>query len=656
MSKNRPFWGQKLVLGLNDYLLLISSLIIIIGGLVYYFYALNWLGIFLTLILVITILIIFPKIIFKKTDYQKNCLILNKKNLIFYLVYLIFFSLALLTLSRVQSSKALISPWQVVDTYFFLFYFLASFSLVITCSRKKINSQIKILLISLHYFLSFGVAIIVYKIGYGFDPFIHQAAMELIDKHGLVLPKTPYYLGEYSLIIIIHKISGLSIYFLNKILVPTLGAIFLPLAFNRLINKFRPAADSSIYKYLTIIFLPILTFPFLTVTTPQNLAYLFLILTILNGLIKGRELWTFILALATLIIHPLSGLPAILFILYQIIKRNRQSLSIRVKKIFTIIIFFSSALILPLALLFANSQNSSNFKINLNVLLTPFKNIFNNLSGAGQEDWLLNFIYFFGENYSFFLLLSLIGAIIYFYKQSLSKQRFSASGLILISSSLVIAYLLAGQIAFNDLINYEQNGYAERILILIIIFLSPYLIFAFYNLIKLILTKNYFTKILWLIFGLFMLEISLYLSYPRFDKYFSSRGYSLSIDDLTAVKTINTEATGSYVVLANQQVSVAALKELGFEHYYETAQGPIYFYPIPTGGPLYQYYLEMVYKNPERKIMNEAMKLVGVEEAYLVINKYWSQSDRIINKAKLTADNFQAINNNVYIFQYQMKK
>jgi hypothetical protein len=78
----------------------------------------------------------------------------------------------------------------------------------------------------------------------------------------------------------------------------------------------------------------------------------------------------------------------------------------------------------------------------------------------------------------------------------------------------------------------------------------------------------------------------------------------------------------------------------------------MYFYPVPTGGPLYQYYLDMVYKNPDRELAVKAMDLVGVKKAYLIVNKYWYQSGRIINEAKLTANKWLSINDEVYIFEY----
>ena len=136
--------------------------------------------------------------------------------------------------------------------------------------------------------------------------------MELIDQTGLVTPKPFYYLGQHGLIIIFHKLTGLSIYALNKFLVPVLAALFLPLAIYRFTNQ--NIQDKS--SWLTVLFVLALTFSPFILSTPQNLSYLFLILAITFGLTENGLVWSLILSLATLAIHPLTGIPAIIWWLF----------------------------------------------------------------------------------------------------------------------------------------------------------------------------------------------------------------------------------------------------------------------------------------------------------------------------------------------------
>jgi hypothetical protein len=72
----------------------------------------------------------------------------------------------------------------------------------------------------------------------------------------------------------------------------------------------------------------------------------------------------------------------------------------------------------------------------------------------------------------------------------------------------------------------------------------------------------------------FMLLASVYASYPRFDNYYNSRGYSTGEADITSVKRAEERADGEkYIALANQQVSAAALHEFGFHNRYIEKDG-----------------------------------------------------------------------------------
>jgi hypothetical protein len=635
-----------------DYLLLAISLTAIFSAGIYYIYALNWISISVIILLVIISFILLYRPLFNAHTPNESDLNIKKSghynnylNYWPYLAYLLFFLLSFYFLNISQSDKALISPWQVVKSNFFIFYTLSSLSLVFILLKSKLSPLGKLLSLSAHYFLSFSVAAIVYKIGYGFDPFIHQATMELIDKKGLVTPKPFYYLGEYGLVVIFHKLSGVSIYLLNKFLLPVLAAIFLPLSTYRLAKQHNVSAS----RWLLPLFILGLTFSPFIATTPQNLSYLFLILTIIFGLTKENLIWPLTLATATLAIHPLTGIPALCWWLVLALRKNSHKLKEKTYQFLKFILFCFSALILPLALFISGGSDFKKITLNFYFIIDPIKNLFVSLNTAGQENWLLNIVYFFSYNYNLWLIIIMAISLIIFYRQK-AKQIFKT--LIFINLALAVAYIISSQIIFTDLIDYEQTNFAARLLILITIFFLPFIISELQKLITLILTQPKIIKITWLVFGLGLVTISLYVSYPRYDSYFNSRGYSTGINDITAVKLIAQEAKSPYIVLANQQVSVAALKESGFDHYYNTNKGQIFFYPIPTGGELYKYYLDMVYKNPSRETMTEACALTGVKESYLIVNKYWYQSDRIISAAKLSANSWQTVNNEVYIFKY----
>ncbi len=144
-----------------------------------------------------------------------------------------------------------------------------------------------------------------------------------------------------------------------------------------------------------------------------------------------------------------------------------------------------------------------------------------------------------------------------------------------------------------------------------------------------------------------------YATYPRDDNFVLNRGYNTSQYDFEAVHYIEKHAKQDFIVLSNQQIAAAAVKEFGFKKYYDSQKGLMFYYPIPTGSPLYQYYLDMVYKKPTKKTMEQAMELAGVEESYFAVNRYWWGFDQIVQWTKLIADDYYVIGNeDVYIFYF----
>lgn len=643
----------------------------IFSALVYYFYSLNLLGVILSIILsIISIIILKKYIILEPGQITKDHF--SFKHLIKLspvLVYLILILATFLELWQARTSQAIISPWELVSESFFIFYFLASLLLFLIIYQNK-HSSITISLISLHYFLGCIVALIIYKLGYGFDPFVHQATLEVISKQGVITPKTPYYLGQYGLIISLHKILGISITFLNKWLLAVLAAWLLPQAifstFYKIIKKLNNNHNYHQIKsafFATTILLT-LSLPLFIVSTPQNLSYLFLILTILYGFNKNI-IPSVIFALTTLAIHPLAGLPAIIWIFWLLSNKLIENYKEKFKKYFQIsiafITFIISATFIPLALFQLSNLDFITIRNSALALFNNFSlKIY--LQTAGQESWWLNLNYFLYFNRFIILFLVIfVGFIIFikFWRQANYNlsQNFKNSwlGLIIISSALLISSVFSSIITFQEIIAYEQGDYANRIFIISIIFLSPFIFLALARLINLILVNKKSIQFIWLIIFLILLTNILYLTYPRFDKYYNARGYNTSYLDIETVKLIDEKSKDPYLVLANQQVSVAALKTFGFNNYFSSPLGPIYFYPIPTGGPLYKYYLDMVYKNPSQETMTEAMNLVGVKQAYLVINKYWHASNSIIEAAKISSQEWQELNQgDIFIFYYKI--
>ena len=637
------------------YFLIAASLLISWGAIVYRLYKLDYIGVIIILILAslsFIIILRFAKKFNKQTIIKPEKIAKRQKHkkpfFAFFVpvIYLFLFAASIYILFTARTSEAIISPWQTIHPFFYALYFLLTACLLFIIAQKKPLAN---LLIILHYALSFSIALIIYKIGYGFDPFIHQATEELIAKTGEVNPKPFYYLGQYALVVLLNKITLIPIIYLDKILVLFFGGIVLPAAMLAVLTKWL---ESKKIVQITILFLLILPFSFLIVTTPQNLAYIFLISTLIYSLNCKNTLDyinIFLLSLAAFFIQPLAGIPALLFACLIIIYNGK----IKIKKIGYFIIYSSMALALPVAFFFFEKNTKSASGISSNSETFSFS--FLNISLPDKENVILNTVYFFIFNIKYILILLAVSGIIIAIKR---RKKCKILSLYFFSSlALFFSYFLSAKLPFAFLINYEQANYSNRILSLACFFLLPFIIIAFYQLIIKIFAQNKIIKYSLLIFFCFLISVSLYSSYPRYDHYFNSHGYSVSKSDLNAVKWIENNAPKNFIVLANQQTSVASLCSFGFKKYYKTDKEEIFYYPIPTGGSLYQYYLDMVYEKPSRKTIGLAMNLAGVNTGYFVLNKYWWAFDKILAEAKLEADSWQEIDNGeVYIFEFKKIK
>ncbi len=672
--------------------ILILSAIIIVGSASFYLWKLNgW--------VYLGFIILFGIIIYKK--YQLRPLFslkqrasfvsrreisfgfFNKKTLISYLPPAIFvFSVSFIVyyLLRHRTDLPIRSPWEVVTWKLFVLYGIAIASFFISL-LSEIPKWLKAIFVFAFTFLSFGTALFLYKIGYGFDPFIHRATVKYIDEFGTISPKPFYYIGQYALVLFFHKIFFLPLAWVDKILVPLLASLTLPILFYNFSKKYFENDKINFLTSLTAIILP---FSIFIATTPQSLANLFLLILIFVSAIPhftpppsqegGKERinwklkienWKFIIALAIMFIHPLSGIPALLFLLLAAILNKIKG---AVKYTLSAGIAVLGSVVLPLVFII---RDRTTLQFNSPEILPQIR-----LFVENKFDLFRNFAYLYRFNFwIIFLGLAVVGVIILIYKKWLAARdssepnpKVATTSLILILTSFIIflnAIFLKIFIKFPEIISYEQADYSNRLIGIAALFLYPLALVPAIYFFKKVVEGDLLVKFFAVLFVTYLALSSFYISYPRVDKFESSHGFSTSKFDIDAVKFIETKAEGKkYIVLANQSVSAAALQEFGFKNRYysivvspryrgETTIEKIYFYPIPTGGILYQYYLDMVYSSPSPLTATEAIKLVGADELYLVINSYWYNAKNIVREAKEKSAAWWSVGGGrIYIFKY----
>lgn len=614
-----------------------------IGAGFYYFWNLGWVAVSLTAVLSLLTTFIFSKsfnwhiqkIIFSKSE---------EKNYATVAAFFVSAGFSLWLLFTNASTEAITSPWQVVSPWFFLFFAL---SIIFSFKLAQNNSTWRKFSTHLIYFIAFGVLAIVYKINYGFDPFIHQASEKFIAEVGPVLPKTFYYLGQYSLVVSWHKLFFLPIGLLDKWLLPLLASLFLPAAVESALIK---AFGDKQTVNLLILALLILPFSFFTYTTPQGLGFLFALISVLFAFgseTKDDKAISVLTALAALACHPLAGLPALFFALTFIVKSSKFKYREPIYGLF----LAANATVLP-AIFYFTHLETNDWPTMLDKLINAISTLPNSLL-PNQENIFLNLIYLLDYNKLIIYILLILGGLIFliFKRKTAQIENY----LICLSHSLAItlSFILMKTLDFSYLIDYEQNNYADRVLIIAGLVALPIAFITIYELIKKTQTMSSLWKKSLLLLLIILISANIYLSYPRKDNYLNSRGFAVSQSDIAAAKWINNDAqTKDYVVLSNQQLSAAALSQFGFAKYYPHN---IFYYPLPTGSELYKTYLKMNEK-PTVETAGEAQTLTGAKLVYFAVNKYWWDANRIIAEADLSASSRHDIGRDLVIFTYDFSK
>lgn len=628
------------------------TLMMIIGAVFYYALHLGTASVLATLIIISLLAIIIQQLPSPVTDLTKSN---QTKWYIQILPILSFITtgvFAFRVLLRTHAVESIRSPWELLPGYFFIFVFLTAVALIILA---LLRSKITIFATMAFAALFFSITLFIYPLGYGFDPFIHQATEQYIADHGTISPKPFTYLGQYALIDTIHRITQLPIVTLDRLLLPILLVLFIPLAG-------WLAFENSVALALLFL-LPLSTF---AATTPQGVANALVIISLLVALgtratgYRGLiPLW--LLGLAAVLTHPIAGIPLLVFVF---IWTGIQSKISSIKKFRSLLIVLTvtiGSVALPLLFALYGLINKSR-----QIVYSDFWNrIFPTLAGVFHTgvfetrfNPLIDLVYFFGANLNLVIIIGVALTLILFWR----KNEFWP--LVFVAAALVSffnAILLLAIIDFSFLPLYEQSGYAERLLDLSMVFLLPIFLWGLSRGLRFVLQKNNLitsTGIILLIAGI--LTSSLYLTYPHQDAYTTEHGWSVGKTDLEAVRFVNQQAGDQpFIVLANQSVSAAALREFGFKYYFpftaiDGEKSTAFYYPIPTGGPLYAYFLQMSYTGPKRVTISDAMDRAGVQLGYFIMNRYWSNSSETIERAKLIASAWWEFGNGaVTVFEFK---
>jgi F0F1-type ATP synthase membrane subunit c/vacuolar-type H+-ATPase subunit K len=570
-------------------------------------------------------------------------------------------------LAGAATGESIRSPWDVVPQAFLVVVFLAVLAAFGLALSGHIGRAAAWPLAALSL-LALAVAVLVYQVGYGFDPFIHQATERVILASGAITPKPFYYAGQYALITALAHLTGSDLVLLDRWLVPVGFALLLPLAAWSLRRTFRWPPAAAITAAGALLLLPLT--PFIS-STPQGWANLMALMTLFSLLVtetaRERPLTWLpgLFAGAAIITHPLTGLPLlVLMAAWWLLARpgRRPSSPSKIswsRLLGGLALGALGSLVLPLAFI-VNAQLSGNQVSWDSQLLGSAGQVITELRASPAEAArrylpALDLAYFWEQSRAWvFWLLGLAGL-----GWLLTRRRLAwplAVGLIAVVGNWL---LMKTAVSLQFLIEYERADYANRLADLALYFLAPLAAISIGLIINRLRQPNRpIVRLTAVLLLAALTTASVYLAYPRRDKYEASRGWSTSAADWQTVAEIDRDAAGEpYVVLANQSVAAAAIGRIGFANYYPSLDaaypGEVYFYPVPTGGPLYARFLEMNGRYGDEAVAEAAMRLTGVNLVYYVVNDYWWEARQLIAGAKQAAEGHWSVADTNFVFRYR---
>jgi hypothetical protein len=335
-------------------------------------------------------------------------------------------------------------------------------------------------------------------------------------------------------------------------------------------------------------------------------------------------------------------------VILTLLRQTKISLNKQQKLIGLIIVIIIGAALLPLALTVGGDINHTNITISGD-------------QAAGQTVTIANWVPFYSIYHLVYLLETNHTIILALLAAGGLWLLWQRKQIIYLSATILLFLILSIDVSLLELLKlpiiaYELPEFINRFWQISLLFLSPLIFLAIIHLIEKALARPRSLFPVAVIFFLALIAtVGLYLTYPRVDGFTKSRAYATSAHDVAATQWIEQDAQNdNYVVLANQAVAAAALREYGFKQYYSTANGELFYYPIPTTSPLYELYLDMVYLAPTKNRLQQAMDITGADTGYFVINDYWLDYEKIVEQAKSEFDEYIVINDGkLTIFKLQ---
>ncbi len=566
--------------------------------------------------------------VFQKLEEQHSR---SPVSLLIPLLVIILDAVVVFQIWQVRTDAPIQTPW-TGGTTVYLFVFFAFATIFLCWGALHSYSRWWWLACSAHFFTFYGVALLAFRYGFGYDPLIHQAAEFYISAHGHITPLQPYYIGQYAIVTTLHFLTGIPIIYIDRFFVPLLASLTLPaVIYHGLFRGYCLSQKNS--RFFTILFL-LIPLTELTFTVPYNLSVLYAVWWIFLLPFFGKSVgYTFTLwsiALATLVTHPLLGMPlvlaALLTYLYQRFVQKTSYFQSMTLRMFGIgIIACSIVILFGVHRLLQGEQFFSAF--------SPegvwfFLSLFTPPEFAVSAPIHLQFFYWY--EYLIKIGVPLLVFVLLFFKRKLAWIELVGCSIIGgIILSLGVLYTI---IQIPGVLIHEQSEFILRLRDTLSWLAFPLLAawVARFTLAKIHISIFFASIVIAGLLG----SVSLYLNYPQVNDVHPQVGWNISKYDIEAVKKIEQDANGTpYAVLSNELFSVIGLREIGFERTHIAIDGKkFHTYAISPEELLSPYATQAFYYNVSQEIFDSLKALTDLSLIYIVVPDSWFRKDAIVEE------------------------
>ncbi len=545
---------------------------------------------------------------------------------------------------RLATTAAIRTPWEVLPPGILL-AFVCVFAAAWLMAWRGRSVVLTWLLATSFFVLIALITPLLYPLGFGFDGFLHRASELILFQTGSLQPKPFYYIGQYTLITWLARTLMLSIQTVDTFLLTGCIAL-LPAAFALSSpsreKRFFPALEQIALSIVAVTALIPLK-PWIT-TTPQSLAYLVGIGALFLASIPEKKLFSFsplVLGIWSVAIHPLAGLPLFGGTLLAL-SRTWLATFPRLRAVCSASLAFGTALIVPLAF-FLHSRLSGiqiawdasgifsleRWQTVARTLIAPPLGI------ALWPDWAAFVEYLFPL---ILIVLALTGLWKHTEHTESHEHTRRTLGWMSAAGALVMfaAWGMQQAATFTFLITYERQDYIQRLFFIGQLLFLPAALSGFVRVWKHVKQQPALPFFAFIAFTLAWQGARIYRAFPYHDATHIEHGWNTSQAALEAVRWIEQDSKHQpYTVLADQSVSAGAVAELGFKRYADD----VFFYPLPTGGTLYQVFLRAATTQAKKEDIEEAARLGKSSLVYLILSNYWWQADEVAKHLETLAGN-----------------